>query len=321
MSLLHKTARLITIQRLVSSFGRSNGHHRSQLCDVRHCSSSPVHSSSSDSDRNPPVNTASDCEWYLLYERSASRLSYPRATLAFSSFNALYWMWYTFDFTPSVNAAAYEKAALNQIDAETLELLLVDSSMGYVGLGLALVIWGGSVWYPKHLVSAIWKSGDNLAVSTLSMPFVKAPSILGGENSKFTAEQLKLEPGIQFYKAGEISITGEREKNELLVKLDGDLGKKRGHLALQLRDPNAEQESGNNPLTLVTNKNYLLDIGSQDEIVEGANADLLSVLLHDDLGEKQSENNNSRRRQKLEDNSDDEYVQIRPKFGKGKKRR
>ena len=230
-------------------------------------------------------------------------------------------MWYTFDFTPSVNAAAYEKAALNQIDAESLELLLVDGTIGYVGLGLALVIWGGSVWYPKHLVSAIWKSDDNLAISTLSMPFIKSPSILGGEHSKFTEEQMKLEPGIEFFKTGEISVTGEREKNELLVKLDGDLGKKRGHLALQLRDPNAEQESGNNLLTLFTSKNYLLDIGSEDEIVDDANADLLRVLLHDDLGVKQNTNNSRSRRHQLEDDSDDKYVRIRPKFGRGKKRK
>ena len=140
MSLFFKNASLITNQRLVSSLGRSNVHHRSRLCAVHHFfSSSPVaYTSSSNSDANSPVKTVSDNEWQLLYKRSPSRSTYPRATLTFSSFNALYWMWYTFDFTPSVNAAAYEKAALNQIDAESLELLLVDGTIGYVGLGLAL---------------------------------------------------------------------------------------------------------------------------------------------------------------------------------------
>lgn len=308
MSLFHRTAGLIASRRLISSLNR---HHP----DGWKVTSSCPFSSNSGNGQEPTENALRARQYSLLYARSPSRSIHPRAMLAFSSFNALYWLWYTFDFTPSVNASAYEKAALNQIDAETLELLLVDSTMGCVGLGIALVIWGGSVWYPKHLVSAIWKSDDEMAITTLSMPFISVPSILGGEhNKKFTEDQLKMESNIQFYKTEEIGIVGEREKNEIIVKLDGELGKKRGHLALQVNDPN---NTSSDFLSRFNKKNYLLDIGSEDEIVDGANADLLKALLSKELEEQQNNNSSNSRRHKTKVDSDEDYVQIRPKkFGK-----
>lgn len=294
--------------------------------DVRFLSSNSdaaAHESNSITNNDSEENT----QYSLLYQRSPSRSSAPRATLAFSSFNTLYWTWYTFDFTPSVNASAYEKAALHQIDAETLDLLLVDPTMGYIGLGVALLIWGGSLWYPKHLVSAIWKRGDSLALSTMSLPLVKMPGILrdGGaaNNAIFTTEQLQSDSNIQFYTTDEINIAGEKETNEILIKLDGELGKKRGHLALQLNDPNADsEENSDGPLSNLLKKNYLLDI-DDGEIVEGANGQLLEALLSKDLLEDQVPmvNKASRRSVKIRNESEEDIAQIRPKFGKGKRRR
>lgn len=321
MSLLHRTTGYIARRRLLSAISQCSGcpHHRLNA-NWLGAPDHHVRLLSSDSEPNTSVpEKTSSRQYSLLYARSPSRSTYPRVTLGFSTFNALYWLWYTYDFTPSVNASAYEKAALNQIDAETLDLLLVDSTMGYVGLGIALVIWGGSIWYPKHLVSAIWKREDDLAVSTLGVPFVKVPGILGGSKTTFTEEELKSESNVQFFRFDEIGVVGEKETNEILIKLDGDLGKKRGHLALQLNDPHADPSADSGLLSVLNKKNYLLDIGSEEEIVEGANEDLLKALLSQAFEEKKQ---TSGRRQAVKERADEEeYVQIKPKFGRGKKRR
>ena len=106
-----------------------------------------------------PVNN--ERKWTLLYHRSPSRTTYPRVMLGTSSFNLTYWMWYCLDFTPSVNASAQSKYELGQIDLETLELLLIDESLGAVGFGLASMIWLGAFLYTKQLVSAIWASKNS----------------------------------------------------------------------------------------------------------------------------------------------------------------
>ena len=336
MSLFYRTAR----RRIISAFPQcSSRRHLKSLAATHHFDSKykttafTTHtlrffSSNSDAaEASNSINNDSDDnkhQYSLLYQRSPSRSSAPRTTLAFSSFNTLYWTWYTFDFTPSVNASAHEKAAIHQIDAETLHLLLVDPTMGYIGLGVALLIWGGSLWYPRHLVSAIWKRGDSLALSTMRLPLVKLPGILQekGGGTLFTMEQLQSDSNIQFYTTDEINIAGDKETNEILIKLDGDLNKKRGHLALQLKDPNANDDSEDGPISNLLKKNYLLDI-DEGEIVEGANGELLEALLSKDLLEDKvsMDNNASRRSAKIRHESEEEIAQIRPKFGKGKRRR
>lgn len=286
-----------------------------------------------------PQDQVEDSKWLLLYRRSDSRSTYPRATLTFSTFNLFYWLWYTFDFTPAVNASAHEKAVLGQIDAETLELLLVDSNMGYVGLSLALVIWSGSIWYPKHLITAIWKSEDDdksnqrMAISTMKMPFVSEPNVLqkkkwtdGVGTTIFTETELRSDPNIEFFNAGKIRIVGERETNDILVKLDGELGRKRGHLSLQANDAKNESSAATpsaGPLSLLTKKNYLLDIGSEDEIMEGANSHLLRALLLNDYQVQSAAHQKVGRRQdnkNLEQNGQVGNAIIRPR-GFGKKKR
>ena len=96
-------------------------------------------------------------KWTLLYHRNTSRSTYPRALFGLSTFNFSYWTWYVADFTPSLNAsAAHEEIALGQIDPATLEMMLIDPNMGYVGLGIGSMIWLGAFFYAKQLVSAIW---------------------------------------------------------------------------------------------------------------------------------------------------------------------
>ena len=50
------------------------------------------------------------------------------------------------------------KHANGKIDQATLELLLVDETIGFLGFGVSGVIWLGAFLYSKQLVSAIWGS-------------------------------------------------------------------------------------------------------------------------------------------------------------------
>ena len=81
-------------------------------------------------------NTSNDNDertWKLLYHRSPNRLTMPRGLFGVSTFFQIYWTWYVVDFTPAINKSAQAKYAAGQISQETLELLLIDDMMGYVG--------------------------------------------------------------------------------------------------------------------------------------------------------------------------------------------
>ena len=219
--------------------------------------------------------------------------------LGISSFNLTYWTWYVADFTPSVNAAAQAKAALGQIDAETLNILLIDPKMGYVGLGVSLAIWGGAFMYVKQLISAIWKGSDGstIAISGLKLPLLTEPKVLkrtvydpnsnqfddGVENIQFTKAELESE-NVEFYSHGDLSISGEKDTNDLLVKFDGDFSRKVGHLAIKVNDTDDdgngrnESDSGS-ALSLLSKQKYLLDIASGDEIMPNASPHLLKAMV------------------------------------------
>jgi len=80
-------------------------------------------------------NSSNDDErtWKLLYHRSPNRLTMPRGLFGVSTFFQIYWTWYVVDFTPAINKSAQAKYTAGQISQETLELLLIDDLMGYVG--------------------------------------------------------------------------------------------------------------------------------------------------------------------------------------------
>jgi hypothetical protein len=211
--------------------------------------------------------------------------------LGISTLNLTYWTWYVADFTPSVNAAAEAKAGLGQIDVNTLNLLLIDPKMGYVGLGIAAVIWGGAFMYAKQLVSAIWKgTNGSLAVSCLKFPLLTEPKILRRtvfdpnennfddiENIKFTRSELESESSVAFYSHGDLSISGQKDTNDILVKYDGDFSKKVGHLALKIKDEDVDDTSS--ILSQLSKQKYLVEIGSGEEIMPNASPHLLRSLV------------------------------------------
>mmetsp|Transcript_20643 Transcript_20643/g.44810 ORF Transcript_20643/g.44810 Transcript_20643/m.44810 type:complete len:345 (+) Transcript_20643:91-1125(+) len=255
------------------------------------------YSSSSPKQQNASSNSEkqnNERKWTLLYHRSTSRASYPRALFGVSCFNLTYWTWYVADFVPSVNSSAHAKAALGQIDAQTLDMLLVDPNMGYVGFGMASVIWLGAFLYSRQLVSAIWapmgaSSGEEqrstLAVSTLKLPFLTQPKILKRtvydpesnafdrvENIAFTESELKAESSVEFFAPGDLTLSEEQKKNDVIVKLDGDFSRLRGHIPLKKED--SETEDG--MLANFRQQRYLLDIESEQEIMTNAN----DILVH-----------------------------------------
>jgi len=202
-----------------------------------------------------------------------------------------YWTWYVADFTPSVNASAHAKAALGQIDAETLELLLIDPNMGFVGVGVSSIIWVGAFFYVKQLVSAIWSGGDDntLAISTLKLPFLTQPKILGRtvydpgsnefdgvENIEFTESELKSE-SVEIFAPGELTLSEDKAKHDVIVKFDGEFSRLRGHIPLKKED-DGKEETG--VLTAVLRGKYLLDISiGGEEVMPNASSTLLHSLV------------------------------------------
>lgn len=179
---------------------------------------------------------------------------------------------------------------MGQIDAETLELLLIDPNMGYVGVGVSSIIWLGAFFYVKQLVSAIWSGGDDnaLAISTLKLPFLTQPKILGRtifdpgsnefddvENIEFTESELKSE-SVELFAPGELALTEDKVKHDVIVRFDGDFSRLRGHIALKKED-DGDEETG--VLTAVLKGKYLLDISSGDEVMPNASSTLLHSLV------------------------------------------
>jgi len=242
-------------------------------------------------------------KWKLLYHRDPSRSKSPRALLGVSTFNMVYWTWYCADFTPAINSSAHEKAALGQIGPETLDLLLVDPTMGYVGLGISTVIWLGAFVYTRQLVSAIWGSqptsssagGEEimLAVSTLKFPFLNQLKILGRtvydpenndfggkENIVFTESELRSEPTLETFAPGELALSEDNRKHDAVVRFDGEFGRLRGHIALKKEDGGGET---NGLVASLLQSKYLLDIHSEEEVMRDASPTLLhSLVIRDD---------------------------------------
>ena len=253
-------------------------------------------SSSSNFDDDSPEEF--ERKWTLLYHRNPSKNTSVRALFGMSTFNLLYWTWYVVDFTPAINASAQTKAAMGQIDKQTLELLLVDPTMGYVGLGVSSVIWLGAFFYSKQLVSAIWASqttaveGEEilLAVSTLKFPFLTQPKVLrkvvydpesnnfdgAGEEVQFTESEIKSTASI--FAPGELALSEEKKKHDAIVRFNGDFSRLRGFVALKKEDENEKDGL----LASVLRQKYLIDISSADEVMPNASPILMRSLVFQD---------------------------------------
>lgn len=257
--------------------------------------------------RSPKKGKAKPRTWTLLYHRPPGRSVLPRAMIGTSSMSILYWTWYVADFIPTVNGSAESLFAAGRIDAEALELMTVDTTIGLVGLGLSTMFLTGSISYIRHLVSAVWKSSDDdgeeevegsseslLAVSTLRLPFATQPALLkkitfDPESNPFDSErdvlfgdeELKSAGSdITIFRQGELTLVGDKDVKDILGKFGGDFGRKKGHLALQRTSKDGGYEGNTSGIAFMfPNKNWLLDIGSGAEIMRDASPHLLRSLV------------------------------------------
>jgi hypothetical protein len=150
------------------------------------------------------LSTSADPE-IVLYERGPGRNRLARSGLGFSSFHTAYWLWYSADFIPTVNAAEMHD-------------LHIDPMLGVVGIVFASVIQAIFFTYPKRLVSKLtWKSdARQLLFYSHNIPFV-TPSTT---------------PMIYTLGEGPVLDPSSSDAKHLLGKLSGDISQYRGHMAI-----------------------------------------------------------------------------------------
>ncbi len=200
----------------------------------------------------------------LLYQRHPSRAMFPRILLSLTTIHTGYWTWYVCDFTPAI-----QSVAAAPID---------NTTVGYIGLGLAVSMSAGSFIYPKSLIQEIRlkepsSTNSTLEIKTYSLPFVTP--------SKTTIE----------YKSGNIIIDSPNDVKSIIEDYDGDISQYDGYLPLhaegrkinlllQLSDANEKDES---KLEVVNSKTLfqsllapelrsVLDSSSQDYSSSGSNS-------------------------------------------------
>lgn len=143
-----------------------------------------------------------------LYQRDGDRMRMPRAALGMSALNTTYWLWYSLDFIPAVNASP-------------LHDLHIDPKLGWGALALGVVINGLTALYPSLLVSRLnYDPGQNqLLVYRHSFPLL-SPS------TQSTS-----------YALGEVSIAhSDSNLKKILGDYKGDWRKYKGHLALKRKN-------------------------------------------------------------------------------------
>jgi len=169
--------------------------------------------------------------------------------LGFNTIHTFYWLWYALDFVPAINEAA-ERAKTTGSNAAA-NFVAVDPTIGYLGLGMAIIMGSLSIMYPRHLISEIRKGEKpgSLRIKHYNLPFVTIPK---GEGTYFAPCSIKVE-----------NMT---DVNTILGKHEGNIALFRGHLGLNVTE---------------SQRNFLLDIKENDDVRRGDV--LLNAILPDGL--------------------------------------
>jgi hypothetical protein len=146
----------------------------------------------------------------ILYQRNTDRNTIPRAAFGASVFNTVYWLWYSLDFIPAVNASPIED-------------LHIDPAMGFGGLALGLMINSVTFLYPMSLISklAYSPSTQTWHLWKHELPLIR-PSTTP---VSYSLGDLKMDPS-------------SSETKNILDGLNGNLTKYRGHLGISAEDKN-----------------------------------------------------------------------------------
>eukprot|EP00562_Extubocellulus_spinifer_P035651 CAMPEP_0178684546 /NCGR_PEP_ID=MMETSP0699-20121125/2897_1 /TAXON_ID=265572 /ORGANISM="Extubocellulus spinifer, Strain CCMP396" /LENGTH=332 /DNA_ID=CAMNT_0020329219 /DNA_START=44 /DNA_END=1042 /DNA_ORIENTATION=+ len=201
-----------------------------------------------------PISSTSNDVGELLYQRASSRLAFPRFLLGMTTLHTSYWLWYVIDFTPTINAAAaarnaeIAKAIKNgAADATTSTATAavdafsgIDPTVGYLGLGMAILMSLGSAAFPRHLVSEVRTGPNSMGAGSLRVGVHSLPFCTPQTGDMTTA-----------YPPAAVTIDSAVDAEQIFTKHDGDLRKQRGFLALRAEG---------------TRANLLLNIGSDDEV-------------------------------------------------------
>lgn len=140
-----------------------------------------------------------------LYKRDEDRILKPRLALGLSALNTTYWLWYTLDFIPAVNASLMEN-------------LHIDPNVGWGALGLGIVINAITAIYPSLLISRLDYDPihNHLLVYRHQLPILT-------QSTKATS-----------YELGDLTIDPtDAELKKILGDMKGDWIKYKGHLALK----------------------------------------------------------------------------------------
>lgn len=199
----------------------------------------------------------------LLYSRAPSRAMVPRGLLALTTVHTSYWLWYVLDFTPSLNAAALKKnevlaATAAASDGAVEAFAGIDPTVGYLGLGMAIMMSLGSAAFPKYLVSEIRKADNGaLRVGVHSLPFCTPQ----------TGTQAEVYPP-----AG-VTIDSTHDASAIFTRNNGDLTKSRGFLALRAEGKKVNLLLNINSEDTMNKPDELLDciLPSEMKTARGAN--------------------------------------------------
>eukprot|EP00934_Nitzschia_sp_Nitz4_P009364 Nitzschia sp. Nitz4//scaffold301_size22573//9899//10555//NITZ4_008552-RA/size22573-processed-gene-0.19-mRNA-1//1//CDS//3329547010//9354//frame0 len=153
---------------------------------------------------NPATTTKGSPPPTLLYLRDTERNVLPRSAYGVSVLNTLYWLWYSLDFIPAVNASPFEA-------------MHIDPRVGYGALALGVGINSVTAFYPKSLVSKMEYSVDAKQLLVYQHDF----PLLGPS------------PTPTVYPLGAVRMDASSpDTRKILEKDQGDLGRYEGHVSL-----------------------------------------------------------------------------------------
>lgn len=164
--------------------------------------------SNENSNNNTEGSSQTSSEIVTLYTRNTERNLLPRTAFGMSALNTAYWMWYTLDFIPTVNASP-------------IESIHIDPRVGWGALALGVAINSVTAFYPLSLVAKLeyLPTTQQLQVYRHRLPFLN-PS-----------------PKPTVHNLGDLSMDpASRDTKQILDTVRGGISKYEGHLGLIVRD-------------------------------------------------------------------------------------
>ena len=226
-------------------------------------------SSSIDSDKDDSqtisnvdaANTRSQCT--LLYKRHTSKARFPRMLLSLSTIHTAYWTWYVCDFTPflqqridSIDSTLSNttNTVTNTMNSDAMQTITSSSAtsyidntiVGYIGLGLAIVMSAGSFIYPLSLIQEIQlvnRDDNNSSNSQSTSNHKKQSSSQYNILSPTSILQIKtyslpfITPSSNFksYNLGDVIFDSPNDVKTIITDYQNDISRYEGYLPLHAK--------------------------------------------------------------------------------------